>query len=298
MALKRSTVGRWTATFTTDKTYDMRNVSVDVGSNTSSSAHSGLSENTGILVTSAVPPSVRWDMGLDQALTLLGLGPTEFGTSDTFEVVLGDVVGGTINSGSTHTKWSKGSNRATVWIDSWNVSEGGEAVASCVAMFWSANGTTASLAASSNVAFPSLTAIPDRHTIGPVTVNGTAIPGVTGYSYSSGFSIVGVATDGLPYTQGGVPTNFDRTISVTMSDPVGVEAVLGETGVKIASTTTVVLYRLNNDLPSATGAITLTIAEGFVKPQTFSGSHANMVTGGMVILPSSTDGTTVPIAIS
>lgn len=299
MALKRSTVGRVTVTDTTDKTYDVRNISVEVGANVAPSVHSGLRENTGVLVSSAVEQMVRFDMGLDQALTVFGLGVTEYGSADTAEFVLGNVTGGTIDSGSTHTQWEKGAScLASCYIDSFQVSEGSEAVATLIMKYWSANGSTAPLTATGSVAFPALTAVPEIHTIGPVTINSTQIEGVTGISYQSGISIPGIATDGLVYAQGGYPTSFDRRISVDIADPVAIEAALSDIGAKIASTTTVVLWKSANDIPSATGAITLTIAAGFVHPRTFSGDHGGQVTGGLEIVPTSSDGTTVGIAVS
>lgn len=299
MALKRSTVGRFTGTFTTDKTYDVRNIDVSRGANVTTSQHSGLPENTGAAVTSAVASRVTFDMGVGQALDVLGLGKTEFGTSDTAEFVLGNITGGSIDSGSTHTKWNKATNAlATAYIEGFSVSEGGEGVANCVCWYWSADGSSVPLEDTGSSAFPTLTTVPDIHTVGPLTVNGSQIEGVTSISYSSGISIAGVVTDGLMYAQGGYPTSFDRRISVSVIDPVGVETALGDDGVKIASTTTVVLYKTNNDIPTATGAKTLTIAAGYVAPTSFSGTHGGAVAGGCVIYPTSSDGTTVPIAIS
>lgn len=297
MALKRSTVGRFNAN---GDVIDVRNIDVQMGVNLQTIQHSGLVEVTNALVSSALTSMISFDTSLSTALSTFGLGITEYAAGDDVEAVLGNLIGATIDSNDTHTKYGKEADAiCSAYIDSFDVSEGGEATARIMVYFHSDDGSTAPMELTENVAFPALTAIPAIHTIGPFTLNATAVPGVTGYSYQSGITLNFQATDGLIYTTGAFPTSFDRRISVTSSDPLGIQEITAITGVEITGTTTVELYLSDNDIPSSgTGALTLTIANGYTQTQSASGQHGDQFTGGAEIVPVSSDGTTIPIAFA
>ena len=296
MALKRSTVGRFNANGTV---VDVRNIEVQQGANIATQQHSGLVEITNALISSAVQSRISFDTSLSTALSTFGLGMTEYAAVDDVEAVLGNLIGASIDSANTHTKYAKEATAlASAYIESFNVAEGAEATATVVVFFHSSDGDTQPMEEDTNVAFPALSSIPEIHTIGPFTLNATAVPGVTGYSYQSGITLNFQATDGKVYTTGAFPTSFDRRIGITSSDPLSISALTDIIGVEITGTTTVVLYRSDNDIPSATGAITLTIANGYTQNQTSSGQHGDQFTGGAEIVPVSADGTTIPIAVS
>ncbi len=300
MVLQRSTVGRITTQIDdTPTTIDCRNIAVDQGANITTQQHSGLPEVTNALVSSAVPPRLSFDTSLKTALDTFGYGISEYEAGKTLEAVVGNLIGASIDTNSTHTDWGmQAAALASAWLDSWTVSEGSDAVASMVARYWSGDGDLAPLKGTDDVAFPALTAVPEIHSIGPVVINAVELPGVTGISYASGLTLGEVATSGKAYPEGGYPTSYDRRFTIQCSDPVAVLAALGDIGTKITTTTTITLYKSANDILSATGASIHTIAAGYVQPQTASGDHGDQFTGAIEIIPVSADGTTIPIVVS
>lgn len=296
MALKRSQIGRINLNGTV---VDVRNIEIDMGSNVSTQRHSGLTEATNALVSSAVISRISFTTSLSTALDAIGLGVTEYSALDDVEAVLANMVGASIQAGSVHTKYSKEAGAlASAFIDSIEAQEGGEATASVFIYYYSDDGDTAPLEQTGSVAFPALTAVPTIHTIGPFTFNGSLIDGATGFSYQSGLTLSFQPTDGKIFITGAFVSAFDRRISVAASDPIGVTAVLDLVGKKITSTTSVVFFKSDNDIPTASGAKTFTIAAGFVQPSSASGSQGDQFTNGVEIIPVSTDGTTIPIVVS
>lgn len=296
MALKRSQIGRVNLNGTV---VDVRNIEVDMGAVVSTQRHSGLVQPTNALVSSAVVSRISFQTSLSTALDEIGLDIVEYAAVDTVEAVLGNMVGASIQSGTVHTPFTKESTAlASAYIDSIDAQEGGEAVASIMVYFYSSDGDTAPLEEGATIAFPALSAVPVIHTIGPFTFNGSVIPGATGLSYQSGITLTFQPTDGKVYVTGAFRSAADARITVSNSDPLGVTAVTSLIGATISSSTSIVFYKSDNDIPTATGAKTFTIASGYVTPSALSGSQGDQVTGAAEIILISSDGSTNPIVVS
>jgi hypothetical protein len=296
MTLKKSTAGRIKIATTILPTLDIEQLdSVDA----SQAGHSALMQPTNVLVAGAAPPGVRCKMPFAAAFGVFGMGLTSYATTDVVEAYIANIIGASVDSASTHTKYAKPSGfTACAWIDDFDVSEGGELLATVVMQFYSDDGINDPCPPTNNVAFPALSAIPENHGIGTLTINGTAYEGVVGASYRSGLAIEYQRVDGNPYPTGGAPSGFSPVLSVQTADPVTLRAAVGRRGIAIASSTTLQFRKYLNDVLSATGAKTITIASGYVRPSGAQGRHGGLYKGGIDILGASSNGSTHPFAVA
>jgi hypothetical protein len=268
------------------------------GVSSSHVVHSGLAQSQQVLVAGTDTPTLTVRTPLSRALTVLGFVPVAMATAT---LTIANVTGAIIDSGSTHSSYSISSGcSACAYIDSFDVSEGGEAIASVVVRYYSDDGINDPITKGDTAAFPALTANALHHGIGPLTINGTAIPELTGYSYQSGYAFSAQRADALPFPKGETQQGGQPVLSCTVADPTALFGLLGNRGVGIASTTTAVLYSYApvGGLLTATGAITLTIGAGFVRPTQISGAHGERVTSGCDIMATSSNGATHGIAVS
>jgi hypothetical protein len=219
----------------------------------------------------------------------------------TATLTVANVTGAIIDAGSTHSAYGISAGcAACAYIDSFDVAEGGEAIASVVVRYYSDDGENDPITKTENVAFPALSASALHHGIGPLTINGTAYAELTGYSYQSGYAFAAQRVDGLPFPKGETQQGGQPVLSCTVADPTALFALLGNRGVGIGSTTTAVLYAYTapSGAMTASGAITLTIGAGFVRPVQISGAHGELVTSGCEIMATSSNGAAHGIAIS
>lgn len=297
-APKKSTAGRLKIGSnilpTTDLNYE---VQVDA----QHARHSGQLMPSNVMVAGVGVPTIRARMPLDAALDEFGLGTNAHGSSDTVEALFLNVVGGKVDSSATHVKYAKSTScLATSYIASFDVSEGGEAIAEVVIHFWANDGDTDPITDTGSIDATgyALSSQPNNHGIGTLTINGTAFDGVTGVSYQAGIDFAVQRTDGKPFPTGGAPSGFQPVLAVQLADPVTLQATLGSIGVSESSNVVVTLKKYANSTLSATGQITLTIGAGYIRPLTFGGPHGDLARGGCEILGASTDGSTHPIAVS
>jgi hypothetical protein len=294
-APRKATVGRILAGTTT---YAAKSLSLEPEVSLAASNHSGQQMPSGQRVAGAAPPRLRFTMYADDAIAAFGL---TFANITTLKAYFGLTSGGVFTAGATHTEVSKEASAiVSAWIDSWSVDEGGEWMATVIAVFYSADGSTDPVAIDEAVAMPALTAQPALHGIGLLTINGTARPGMIGCNYQAGLSLVYQRTDGLPYPTGGIISGFNPGLTIPHADPIGLAVLLGSDGVAIASTTKVELYRYlaAGGALSATGKKTITIATGYVRPSAGGGNHGDLAKGGCEISGTSSNGATHPFAVT
>lgn len=148
---------------------------------------------------------------------------------------------------------------------------------------------------------PSLSSQPTLHTLGPVALQGTAIDGVQGWSIDLGQRIVTERTDGDLYPtvvayRGGAPS-----ITVDHASVENVLAVLDLIG-EAASTDTVLYARQHS---ATTGlvvggatAVSITLAGGYVHPDTITASQDGVATPSIVMLPQATTVDVHPLTVS
>jgi len=262
------------------------------------SKHSALLHPTNVAVAGAELPMLKATMPFAIAFDTFGLGTNVY-TSVAIEGYIANVIAGVIDSSSTHVKYARQTDaKACGWIDSFRVQEGGICTAEVMLAFYAGDDDVDPLTRTGSQALPALSAIPEEHGIGVFTLNGAALDGVVGISYSSGLSFATQRTSGNKFFTGGIPSGTEPVLEIEIQDADAVESVLGSIGVKIASSTTISMLKYLNSALTATGARTITIANGYVAPQTASGAHGAHFKGGVRILGASANGSTHPFVVS
>jgi hypothetical protein len=261
--------------------------------------HSGLQQPTNVLVAGVDVPALRCTMPLAAAYAAVSLIQTAYAAGTAVEGYLANTVGGVIDSASTHVKFAKTTLcLACAWIDTFQGSEGGEILAEVMVCFFSTTGALDPITRSEANALPALTAIPDNHGIGVLTLNGDTLGSPTGVRYASGLQLTAQRTAGLPFPTGAVPSGMKPVLSLELADMATVRGILGSTGLPISSTTTFTLQKYANSILSVTGQKTLTIAQGFARPSAGGGRHGELWKGGLDLLISSADGSAHGMVIS
>ncbi len=264
-----------------------------------SSPHSALRMPTNVLVAGAELPMIRATMPFKVAHTALGLINNPFLAAGVVEAYIANVIAGAVDSNSTHIKYAKTTNcTACAWIDSFSVTEGGEVLCEVLIALFSTTGDVDPITRTGSLAFPALSAIPENHGIGIFTANGSALDGITGIGYQSGFQLSVQRTSGHKFITGGVPSGFKQVLTIEHQDADAVFAALGGVGAVIASTTTVTLQKYLNDVLATSGQLTLTMAQGFMHAAPAGGRHGEHFKGGVIVMPSSSDGDTSAIAVA
>jgi hypothetical protein len=148
---------------------------------------------------------------------------------------------------------------------------------------------------------PTLSSQPDLHTLGPVELQGTAIDRVQGWSIDMGQRIETVRTDGDLYPtvvayRGGAPTITIDHASV--ENVLSVLDLIGE-----AASTDTVLYARQHSATSGlvvggATAVSITLAGGFVHPDSITASQDGVASPSIVMLPQATTVDTHPLTVS
>ena len=243
--------------------------------------HSGLVNSTQVLVAGTDLQRLTLRTPLQAVASALGLVPT---VQDTVAAVFARTRGGLVESGTVHQVYSVASE-ATVWIDEWSVTEGEAAVATVAIDAYSADGDAEPWDKDAG-ALPALSAAAVHHGIGPVVINGTAIPQVTGISYRSGLSVAANRVSGLPVPAGGVISGLQQEITIDVSDAQAAWQALGGKGVALSGGGAVInLYRYApaNGILDSTGQMTFTATAGFASMGENQADHGQIGSGSITI---------------
>ena len=182
-------------------------------------------------------------------------------------------------------------------ITGFTVAQGGICFANVSVSLLSSDGSTDPLVPSTE-AIPAIVE-PLLHTLGPVTLNTVATDGVQSVDFALGQRWSPMFADGDLYPKIGSYDGGEPTISVNHADPV---AVLGSafTGAAITGTTQVVLNALDptTQVPTATGAITISVADGRILPRNLSANVGSVAQLGFDIVGLSDAAQVHPWAIS
>jgi hypothetical protein len=148
---------------------------------------------------------------------------------------------------------------------------------------------------------PAYTGSPILHTLGPVDINGTVIPGLTGHSGALNGAMNVQRSDGFKYPRLAGRMTISPNLNLAHADPAAVLTALGLLGTDI--TASVVAYFKEYDPTTGVvredgGAISLSIAKGRCSPSGFEASQGAVATTGIAVDGISTDGVTNPFAIA
>lgn len=260
--------------------------------------HSGNEYPTLIAIPGATPRvtlTVPWRAAYDS----LGLG---INVLTAFEIYLAKFASLTRASGSVHTKWAlTASCTAAAMITGASVNQDGILMAEVEVVPLSNTGLAHPLTRTDNNAMPSLASQPVLHTIGPMSINGTVVPGLQSCGIDLGQRLEVQRTDGTLYPI--LATRMDAAPRLTAghADPVGMYAQLGSLlGVDITSN--VVAYfrqysATTGIISSGSDAVSITVASGRVVPLEVPASQSTVATIGLEVHGLSSSATH-PFAVS
>lgn len=260
--------------------------------------HSGNEYPTLVAIPGATP-RISLTMPFRAAYDVLGFG---INSLTAFEIYLAKFASLTRASGSVHTKWALSSScTAAALITGASVNQDGIVMAEVDIIPLSNNGTTHPLTRTDNNAMPSLSSQPVLHTSGPLSINGTVIPGVRSYGLQLGQRLEIERTDGALYPMLATRVDAAPRITAEHADPVTMYSQLGSLlGASISAN--VVAYFRQFDATTGvvdTGAtaVSVTVASGRVVPLEVSDSQGQVATLGLEVHGLSTSATH-PFAMS
>lgn len=260
--------------------------------------HSGNEYPTLVAIPGASPRitlTAPWRAAYD----VLGLGINVLTTVD---VYLAKFASLTRASGNVHTKWALSTScSAAALITGASVNQDGILMAEVEVLPLSSVGTDYPLTRTDNNALPSLASQPILHTLGPVSINGTVVPGLESASLDLGQRLQSERTDGALYPILAARMDAAPRISATHRDPVTMYAQLGSMlGANITSNVVAYFrpYSATDGVVS-TGAtsVSITVASGRVVPLEITDSQGAVSTLGIDIHGLSSSATH-PFAVS
>lgn len=231
------------------------------------------------------------------ALDFFGLGLVKLDQCDTFLAKFEDY---NRDDGTVHTKLGLNTGCfAAAQITGWSANVDGIVMATVEVVPISTTGQLDPLLLSETVDLPAITGSPALHTLGPVSVNGTIIPGLSGHSGSIGSTIAVQRTDGDLYARVCARIEAKPTMGLTHQDPLTILSELTLMGVTITS---VIVYAKSYDpvsgIASQAGSISFTMVSGRLHPGGPDASQGSVASTSLEVLGISDDGGTNPIAVN
>ncbi len=257
--------------------------------------HSG-NEFASVMVAPGAAPRIRFKTPFLAAYNLIGLKTIK---CTTVEVYLAKFVDAIRSASAVHRKYAlAASATGFAYITGASVAQQGVLMADVEVILLSADGTTHPLAVTDNNALPTLASEPALHTLGPVTLNGTAIGGTSDCSVDLSQQMEVRSSDGDIYPRVCAYLGGSPSLSLGHDDPVTLLTTVGLVGLNV--TANVVQYFRNYDtttgLTASTG-LSLTIASGRVIPESQDADNLAVAKTGMRVLPLSST-TTHPMVIA
>lgn len=244
--------------------------------------HSGQEFPTLVSVPGAIQ-RMTLSVPLAIAYATFGLAPISITTLEVFLAKYAAL----IKSTSTDHKRFKLTTSATAaaLMTGWSVQKDGTAFADISIVFLAPAGTTNPIT-EDTATLITLASQPALHTNGPILINGTAIPGVQGYTVDLGQQLEVSRNDGDQYPTVAARITGQPKMTIEHGDPVGVLAAIGMGGANI--TANVVAYHRAYDpttgVVSNTNSISVTCASGRAHPVDIAAQHGQIATGGIEIM--------------
>ena len=238
----------------------------------------------------------NFTMPLERATALIGLTCTRFTTAKICLLEI-DPATGVTKAGNTHTLIENNSadDFAYCCINGFSASQNGVATADVSCWFTAATpGATSPLKVTDSSAALALADQPTLHTLGPITVNGSAIPGVISVSGALNHDASLRQTDGDLYPSLFSWKGSDPVLTIEHSDPLAVLSALGLQGEDIADTTKVTFRQRGATGLIDAAVLSVTVADGFCVPQDISGGVGQTASQGIVITPAAASATAHP----
>jgi hypothetical protein len=261
------------------------------------SQHSGQEFPT-LVAVPKVDHGITLEMPFEAAFSAFGFGVTRYTAFELFAATWGSLVK---NSGSVHSKWALDTGCSMgVQITGWRVAQDGYLNALVRCDPFSAAGTATPLVKSDNNALPTLAAEPNRHTLGPISLQGAVRPGMLGSDGNLAPQFEKLFADGGVFPIVGARMGAEPTIDIEHADPVALLGLIGDQGAALSSAA--ILYFRRYDPASGTvvggaTAISITVASGRIIPLPMSLEQRRIGRMGARIYGLSTT-STHPFAVS
>ncbi len=254
--------------------------------------HSGNEFPTLIAIPGATP-RITLTMPFRAAYDVLGFSMVSL---TAFEVYLAKFAALIRSASSVHTKWALTSScTAAAMITGFSVNQDGVLMAEVEIVPLSNTGTAHPLTRSDNNALPTLASQPILHTAGPLSINGTVVPGLMSAAADLGQRLDVQRTDGAMYPIVAARVDAAPKISATHADPVGMLAQLGSLLGANLSSNAVAYFRqfdaTTGVLDTGATAVSLTVASGHVLPLEMPVEQGKVATIGVEIHGLSTSAT-------
>jgi hypothetical protein len=260
--------------------------------------HSGNEYPTLVAIPGATP-RITLTIPFRAAYDVLGLSLVSL---TGFEIYLAKFASLVRSASSVHTKWALSSScTAAAMITGLSVNQDGLLMADVEVTPLSNTGMAHPLTRTDNNALPALASQPILHTSGPMSINGTVVPGLQSFGVDLGQSLSVQRTDGAMYPIVAARVDARPKISATHADPVGMYAQLASMlGANI--TANAVAYFRQYDattgvVDAGATAVSITVASGRVMPLEVATEQGGVATVGVDVHGLSA-GATHPFAVS
>ena len=134
---------------------------------------------------------------------------------------------------------------------------------------------------------PTLSAEPTLHVRGPIEIGGSAVPGVTSFSFDTGNRIIAVEpTDGMTYARAVIDDGGERQFSIGTEGVKGTVAAIGLEGLDIGSGSALVIKLREIDINGNAKAsgVSFTVADGRASVQT-NGETGQQSRATIMVMP-------------
>jgi hypothetical protein len=258
--------------------------------------HSGNVFATAVVVGGA-DRRVTLSVPMKIALTTFGLGLVKLTTFSAFLAKFADY--NRLATASHLALRMVAGCAAAAQITGWSVSVDGILMANIEIVPLSTTGQLDPLELVPTQSLPAITGSPDLHTLGPVSINSTVIPGLSSMSGSIGSSIAVQRTDGDLYARVAARIEATPTMSLTHEDPTTILQAVSLMGATIVS---VVVYAKAFDpttgIAVQAGSLSFTMVSGRIHPSGPDASQGGVASTGLEVIGISDTGAVNPIAIS
>lgn len=259
--------------------------------------HSGNLYPTLVRVSGA-EPKITITMPFGPAFTALGFNVTKL---TIFEAWLAKFADFTRDTGSTHAKFAlTGAAVAAAMITGISVDMNGDLMATVEVVPIADTSFTNPLALTTG-ALPTLASQPLLYTLGPCTINGTLVPGLTSAGADLAQQLIPQRTDGSKYTMAAARVGATPRCFAEHADPASFLATLTLDGVSASAN--LVQYFRSYDATTgvvsnaASSGCSLTMSVGRAHPTDISAAQGGIAKMGVDFLPTSSTATH-PIVVS
>lgn len=220
-------------------------------------------------------------------------------SATTFNVYLSKYASLIRDASSNHLKMALTTScTAAIQITGISTDQDGILIANVEAHLLANTSTAHPFTITTNNALPSLTAEPVKHTLGPLVVDSTGIPGVQSVSFDFGQNLQTSRSDGDLYPRLAGQVQGTPKLVIGHKDPRQTLATLGLDG--IASTSVVQYFRrfdATTGVAGASNGISFTIASARLDPIEITADNGAIAASGFEISPFSAS-TSYPVTIS